>query len=290
MEVMNNNAAQEQGMTAHGDATQASWLGLERRVCVVTGAGSGIGAQTARELARTGAWVAVVDRFGDAASAIAAEIEGAGGRAIGIQADVANTASVAAAAARVQAELGPCRVLVNNAAVRHRSPLMAFGLEAWNQVLSVNLTGALLCAQAFGAQMITAARGGAIINVSSVVNNNPQFDNGAYSVSKAGLGMLTRSLALELAPHRIRCNTVSPGFVITPANAASYQDPATAASRVSQIPIGRAAQPVDLANVIVFLASDRSDYVDGQDIHVDGGVGVTLMSRTARVPQGNTTA
>ncbi len=276
-------------MAQHADPAQGSWLGMERRVCVVTGAGSGIGAQTARELAHTGAWVAVVDRFGDAASAVAAEIEAAVGRAVGIQADVADQASVAAAAARVQAELGPCRVLINNAAVRHRAPLMDFGLEAWNQVLSVNLTGALLCAQAFGAQMIAAAQGGSIINVSSVVNNNPQFDNGAYSVSKAGLGMLTRSLALELAPHRIRCNTVSPGFVVTPANAASYRDPATAASRASQIPLGRPAEPADLANVIIFLASDRSDYVDGQDIHVDGGVGVTLMSRTARVPQANTT-
>lgn len=270
-----------------GDA--GAWLGLAGRVCVVTGAGSGIGAETARHLAAAGGWVALLDRDGDAVQAVATDIKRQGHRAIGVQADVVVQESVQAAAARVAQELGRCHVLVNNAAMRHRQALVDFDIEAWNRVLSVNLTGALLCTQAFSAQMIAAGKGGSIVHVSSIVGGNPQFDGGAYSASKAGLGSLSRSLALELAPHHIRSNVVSPGFVVTPANEASYRDPATLASRQAMIPLGRPALPVDIANVILFLASDRAAYVDGQDIHVDGGVGTTLMSRVQRVPQGQST-
>jgi len=252
---------------------------------VVTGAGSGIGAETARSFASAGAHVAVLDRDADAAGAVAAGIVHDGGCAIGVHADVSLAESVKAAADRVQSELGACRVLVNNAAVRHRQALLDFDLEAWNRVLSVNLSGALVCTQVFAAQMIAAGQGGSIVHVSSIIGLHPQFDGGAYSASKAALGMLSRSLALELAQHRIRSNVVSPGFVVTPANAASYRDPETLAARQHMIPIGRAALPADLANVILFLASERAAYVDGQDIHVDGGVGITVMSRVPRAPQ-----
>jgi NAD(P)-dependent dehydrogenase (short-subunit alcohol dehydrogenase family) len=262
-----------------------AWLALEGRVCVVTGAGSGIGAETARQFAAVGACVAVVDRDQAAALEVAAEIVHGGGRAIAVTADVGMIQTVKAAAERIEAELGPCSVLVNNAAVRHREALLEFDIEAWNRVLAVNLTGALVCTQVFAAQMIAAGHGGSIVHVSSIVGQHPQFDGGAYSASKAGLGMLSRSLALELAHHRIRSNVVSPGFVITPANAASYQDPETADARNRLIPLGRPAAQVDLANVILFLASCRAAYVDGQDIHVDGGVGTTLMSRVPRVPE-----
>jgi NAD(P)-dependent dehydrogenase (short-subunit alcohol dehydrogenase family) len=259
-----------------------AWLGLAGQVCVVTGAGSGIGAETARQLASAGALVAILDRDGDAAAAVAAEIAVTGGRALGLHADVGCAETVKAAARQVRAELGPCRVLVNNAATRHREALLDIGLEAWNQVLAVNLTGALLCTQAFAAQMIEAGRGGSIVHVGSILGHHPQFDAGAYSASKAGLGMLSRSLALELGPHRIRSNVVSPGFTRTKANEASYSDPETAAARQRLIPAGRAAMPGDLAQVVMFLASDRADYINGEDISVDGGVGSTLMSRVPR--------
>ena len=171
---------------------------------MVTGAGSGIGTETARHFASAGACVAVLDRHAAAAADVAAQIVREGGRAIGVQADVAIAATVAAAAKRIHAELGPCRVLVNNAAVRHREALMDLGLDAWNKVLTVNLTGALICTQVLARQMIAAGNGGSIVHVSSIVSRNPQFDGGAYSASKAGLGMLSRSLALELARHHIR--------------------------------------------------------------------------------------
>jgi NAD(P)-dependent dehydrogenase (short-subunit alcohol dehydrogenase family) len=177
-------------------------------------------------------------------------------------------------------------VLVNNAAARHREALIDIGLGAWNRVLTVNLTGALVCTQAFVPQMISSGRGGSIVHVGSVLGHHPQYDAGAYCVSKAGLGMLSRSLALELGPHKIRSNVVSPGFTRTPANEASYRDPETAAARQRLIPAGRVAEAADLAQVILLLASDRADYINGEDIAVDGGVGSTLMSRVPRPRQG----
>ena len=162
------------------------------------GRGSGTGAETARQFAAAGAWVAVVDRDAESAAAVAADIERKGGRALGVVADVAKADAVAAAAARTHKELGPCRVLVNNAAVRNREVLLDIDLEAWNRVLAVNLTGALVCTQAFAPQMIAAGNGGSIVHVASLLGHHPQIDSGAYSVSKAGLGMLSRVLALEL--------------------------------------------------------------------------------------------
>jgi NAD(P)-dependent dehydrogenase (short-subunit alcohol dehydrogenase family) len=263
-------------------AEVGAWLGLAGQVCVVTGAGSGIGAETARHFASAGALVAILDRDADAAAAVAADIVRAGRRAIGAHVDVARAEMVQAAAERVHRELGPCRVLVNNAAARHREAVIDVGLEAWNRVLAVNLTGALLCSQAFARQMIATGRGGSIVHVGSIIGHHPQFDASAYSVSKAGLGMLSRSLAIELAQHHIRSNVVSPGFTRTPANEALYSDPETAAARARLIPAGRVAHPSDLAQVILMLASDRAGYVTGEDVSVDGGVGSSLMSRVPR--------
>jgi NAD(P)-dependent dehydrogenase (short-subunit alcohol dehydrogenase family) len=172
--------------------------------------------------------------------------------------------------------------LDNNAAARHRDSLLAVSTESWNRVLAVNLTGALVCTQAFSRHMIDAEQGGSIVHVGSILGHNPQVDNGAYSVSKAGLMMLSRVLCLELAQYGIRSNVVSPGFTRTPANEASYRDPETAAARQRMIPSGRVADAVDLAHVIAFLASDRADYINGHDIVVDGGASNMLLGRVPR--------
>jgi NAD(P)-dependent dehydrogenase (short-subunit alcohol dehydrogenase family) len=254
-----------------------SWLGLENRVCVVTGAGSGIGAETARTLATLGASVALLDRVGQAAATVATEIERAGRRAIGIEADVSDAAAVAAASDTVRYHLGECEVLVNNAAVvGYAGPLMETDLDQWNRMLGVNLTGALICAREFGKQMMAAGRG-SIINVTSICGHLPLPGGGAYSVAKSGLMMLTRMLALELAQQRIRCNSVSPGLVRTPATELAYSDRESAEARQRLVPSGRIAEPRDLANVIAFLASDRAEYINGQDVLVDGALSQTLM-------------
>lgn len=270
--------AAESELSPHGD-----WLDLAGRVCVVTGAGSGIGAGAAQALAQAGCRVAVLDRQDAAAQAVAAKINAAGGEALPVDADVADPVSVAAAAARVQRELGLCQVLVNNAAAQATpTPLMELQLHDWNAVLAVNLTGALLCAQAFGAQMIAGARGGAIINVASVGADHAWVNSAAYGVGKAGLVLLTRQIALELAPHGIRCNAIKPGLVRTPATRHLYADADIVRRREQIIPAGRISRPLDLANVITFLASDRSDYINGEDLAVDGGVSRVLMSLIPR--------
>lgn len=269
-------------MTTGNSSAPSDWLGLSGRVCVVTGAGSGIGAESAHELARAGASVAVMDCNGAAAAEVAADIQRNGGHAIDVCADISEPNSVFAAARRVEQELGPCRVLVNNAAIRHRQPLMELPIEAWNRVLSVNLTGALICTQAFAAQMIAAGQGGSLIHVASLIAHFPQSGSGPYCASKAAMINLSSTLTIELAPHHIRSNVVSPGQIRTPASEVVYRDPDLAAARARAVPSGRAGLPADLANTITFLASDRSSYINAQEIVVDGGIGCTLMDANKR--------
>lgn len=263
-------------------AAVGAWFGLTERVCVVTGGGSGIGAETARLLGDMGARVAVLDLDGPSARAVAESIGRGAGVAIGLRCDVGEVSDVQACANVVRQQLGPCRILVNNAAARHRAPLLDFSVDAWNRVLAVNLSGPLLCTQAFARQMIEVGQGGSLVHVGSVLGRHPQVNAGAYSASKAGLAMLSRSLSIELAPHRIRSNVISPGFVRTPANEASYADPAVSAAREAFIPSGRVGSTEDLAQAIVMLASDRASYINGEDILVDGAVDNTLLARVPR--------
>lgn len=258
------------------------WLGLTDRVCVVTGGGSGIGADTARQFALAGALVAILDRDGKSAADIADGIARQGGRAIGITADVTDVESIAIAALRVERELGSCQVLVNNAAILSTDPVMTLELGKWNQLIAVNLTGALVCAQTFGRQMTVARRGGSIVNIASIAGKHPMHSGGGYSVSKAGLMMLSRVLSMELAQYRIRSNVIAPAFVRTPFSEFVYQDPELTSRREQMVPVGRISTPLDVANVVLFLASDRSNYIDGQEIHVDGGLSQTLMSLVPR--------
>lgn len=255
-----------------------AWPELAGRVCVVTGAGNGIGAQTAMELAASGALVAVLDKNGEAAEQVAARIQGLGGRALALSTDIGDADAVARAARQVRSQLGACEVLVNNAAlVGYAGPLMALDLDLWDRMMAVNLKGALLCTRAFAEQMMDAGQSGSIVNVASICGHSPLPMGGAYSVGKAGLMMLTRLFSLELAPHRIRCNSVSPGLVRTPASEGAYAVAAIAEARDQMVPAGRVAQALDLANVIAFLASERSIYVNGQDILVDGALIQTIM-------------
>lgn len=258
------------------------WLELEGKVCVVTGAASGIGAEIARQLASVGARVAVLDRDEPGAVATAQGIAATGAQAIAVTCDIADKASVDRAADQVERELGRCDVLVNNAATIYAAALMDIDMVRWNQLMSVNVGGFLLCSQAFGRQMIAAGGGGSIVHIASISGRVPQPYSGPYSVSKAGVKMLSQLLAVELGEHGIRSNVVSPAMVRTPLTEGIYQNPEVLRRREDIVPARRISGPRDLAEVVLFLASARSGYVNGQDILVDGGLSTAWLTLIPR--------
>ncbi len=254
----------------------ADWLRLAGRVAIVTGAGGGIGRATAVSLAAAGCRVGLIERQASTLAATLAEIEALGQHAITLECDVSDPAAVEAAAASALAALGPCDVLVNNAGLLRPGPLETLPIAQWNALLAVNLTGYFICAQIFGRQM--HGRGGAMVHVASIAAEHATGFGGAYSVAKAGVVMLSRQLAMEWAPHRIRSNCVSPGLIQTPLSQAFYDQPGATERRSAVIPSARIGQPQDIADAVLFLASPRAAYVNGDEIVVDGAFTRNIMS------------
>ena len=238
------------------EQTSSDWLDLSGRVCVVTGGGGGIGRAVALSLARAGARVAAIDRDERGLEGTGAELRELGSDHVVTRCDTSSAESVAAASETVEKSLGSCSVLVNAAAVLRPGGLDNLSLAEWNAVLAVNLTGYFLCAQIFGRQMRTLGRG-SLIHVASIAGSHAQGQSGAYSVSKAGVIMLSRQLASEWGPHGIRSNVVSPGMVITPMSQSFYDTPGVTERRAAVVPARRIGPPQDIAGAILFLASDR---------------------------------
>ncbi|WP_428623889.1 SDR family NAD(P)-dependent oxidoreductase [Sedimenticola sp.] len=258
-----------------------SWLELNDCVAAVTGAGGGIGHATAIALASAGAHVAVLERDGSRAEAVAKELVDAGHSAIGLQCDVRDAQSVKQAAQSVAEQWGRCDVLVNNAGILKPGALSELDIKDWDEMLQVNLRGYLLCSQEFG-HMLRAQECSAIVHVSSISASNPQPFSGAYSPGKAAVSMLSRQLAFEWGPEGVRSNVVSPGLVRTPLSEAFYQDAEVKRKREAIVPVRRIGTPEDMANAALFLASPRAGYINGQEIVVDGGLSQTLMSHVPR--------
>ena len=273
--------------TPNGEAAEmaeqdsSDWLGLSGRVCVVTGGGGGIGRAVALSFAKAGALVAAIDRDERGLAVTQAELLACGTGHIVSSCDTSSADGVTAASETIEQSLGPCDVLVNTAAVLRPGGLDTLPLAEWNAVLSVNLTGYFLCAQIFGRQMRKRGRG-SLIHVSSIAGSNSQAQSGAYSVSKAGVIMLSQQLANEWGPHGIRSNVVSPGLVLTPMSQPFYDTPGVTERRRAVVPMRRIGMPQDIADAILFLASDRSSYVNGDEITVDGGYVRTLMNQVPR--------
>lgn len=242
---------------------------LDGRVAVVTGAAGGIGAAIVERLAAQGASVALLDLPGTAA-----ELERLRGtlptRGLAGVCDIADPASVAAAADLVRARLGGCDILVNNAGVlgRHAS-LDGMDLADWDRLMGVNLRGPFLCTRAFGAHMLARGRG-SIVNIGSIAAGKPNASP-AYSVSKAGVLALTRHTAVEWGPRGIRANAVSPGFIRTPLSAVHYANDELLQWRTRLVPVRRLGATHDIADAVAYLASDAAGFVNGQDLVVDGG-------------------
>jgi NAD(P)-dependent dehydrogenase (short-subunit alcohol dehydrogenase family) len=253
------------------------YLGLKGKRCAVTGAGGGIGRAVAVALVEAGARPVLLDRDPATCAETASVLAGMGIEAPCVPCDVADPSSVTAAAAAA----GPCDVLVNNAGILRPGPLASLTLEEWNRLMAVNLTGYFLCAQAFGKAMLER-KSGAIVHIASIAGRHPQPFSGAYSVSKAGVIMLSQLLAVEWGPSGVRSNVVSPGLVRTPMSESFYQAPGVAEKRAAMVPVGRVATPRDIADVVVFLASARAGYVNGEDVCSDGGFGRIIMSTVPR--------
>jgi len=254
----------------------SQWLGLSGRTAVVTGAGGGIGKAVALELSANGVHCNVLDRASELVDVTVAEIKKNGGQATGHVCDVTDEAAIEAVASSVKT----CDILVNAAGlVRPGAPDLT--TVEWNDLLKVNLTGYFLMARSFTPHLV-ASGNGSMIHIASISSTNPQGSSGAYSVSKAGVVVMSKQLAFELGSKGVRSNTVSPGLVRTPMTEAYYQVGDVAQRRDAAVPVGRVAKPDDIADVVTFLASDRARYITGADLVADGGFSQTLMSSVPR--------
>jgi 3-oxoacyl-[acyl-carrier protein] reductase len=250
---------------------------------VVTGAANGLGRAIALALAADGLAVAVTDLDQDGATAAAAAINEAGGQARAWALDVRDSRAIAATFAAIAAALGTPAVLVNNAGIYPDGTLLDMQEAAWDAVLATNLKGPMLCAQAFARLRLAAGGGGAIVNIASTAAFSARLGAVHYCASKAGLVMLTQSMAQELGPHRIRVNAVAPGLIEVPGErvSAAYKQ-----AFLPMIPYGRVGRPEDVARVVAYLASDASDFVTGACLPIDGGflAGRALIRANAAVP------
>jgi NAD(P)-dependent dehydrogenase (short-subunit alcohol dehydrogenase family) len=250
--------------------TEAHPMTLRDKAALVTGAQQGIGRAMAIAFAEAGADVAV-NYLDDAkaAGAVAGAVRERGRRAAVIQADVALPAAAAAMVATAVSELGHIDILVNNAGIFPRVPMLEMQESDWDRVLDVNLKGTFFCAQAAAKAMIAGAHPGAIINLASqAIRGAPRGVH--YTASKGGIVAMTRAMALELAPHRIRVNAIAPGLTDTAQPRYGNTEEELRATAAT-IPLGRMAQPEDIARVAVFLASTDAAHITGQTLHVNGG-------------------
>lgn len=245
-------------------------------LAIVTGAARGIGANIAERLTAAGYAVALWDFDGDGAQARAAELTAAGRKVIAARCDVADAAHVAAATKAAVDAFGAPYLLVNNAGIRHRAPLEDLPRASWEREIATNLTGAFQCTQTVGRLMLAAGRG-AIVNVASMSGSYGQPMRGAYTPSKAGLIGLTSLTAVEWGGRGVRCNAISPGMIVTPVHAEAYGNEDVKTAREAMVPMGRLGDGTDIADVVVFLASNAARYINGANIPVDGGVTKALV-------------
>jgi 3-oxoacyl-[acyl-carrier protein] reductase len=242
---------------------------FDGRIALVTGASRGIGEAIAKRLASEGATVLAAARTADALARVVSEIEAAGGRASVLALDLADPGSIEAAVKSALAAHGEIHVLVNNAGVTEDNLVLRMSREAWNRVLSTNLTGVFLLTQAVVKGMVRK-RYGRIVNVTSVVGLMGNAGQVNYAASKAGLVGLTKSVARELASRNITCNAVAPGFIAT-AMTDKMTDEAKS-KMTGQIPLERLGAPDDVAAAVAYLASEDGAYVTGTVVNVSGGL------------------
>lgn len=246
---------------------------LDRQRVLVTGANSGIGAAIARELAAAGARVAVNYLVHpEATDALLAQLRAGGGEMLGLQADVSEPAQVAAMYAELDRQWGGVDVLINNAGIDGvHAPAWEADPAAWERVLRINLYGSFLCARS-ALQRMVVQRSGVILNMSSVHERIAWSGFSAYTASKAGLAMLTQTLAQEAAPYGVRVLALAPGAIRTPINQEVWSNPEKLRDLVSKIPLGRMGEPEEIARAATFLVSGMASYMTGSTVYCDGAM------------------
>ncbi len=253
---------------------------LKGQTALVTGANSGIGEGVAIALAEAGADVVVNYVVGDdSAQAVVERIRKIGRRAFAFKADVADEAQVQAMFQEMYKQFGTIHILVNNAGLQRDAKFDEMTLEQWNKVIGVNLTGQFLCAREAvrefkrrGVDKRVSCAAGKIISMSSVHELIPWGGHANYAASKGGVMLLTKTMAPELAPFRIRVNSLCPGAIRTPINQSVWSDPAGYAKMLDLIPYGRIGEVGDIGRAAVWLASDQADYGQGLSLYIDGGM------------------
>jgi NAD(P)-dependent dehydrogenase (short-subunit alcohol dehydrogenase family) len=252
-------------------------MDLNEQIVVVTGAGRGIGQAIAQAFAEAGSRVIVNDVIGDNARRVAQRIVDSGGQALAVQADISDQAAVNTMFQQAEAHFGAVTTLINNAGIVSFKPIMEFTSQMWDSTMNIDLKGIFFCTQAAVPQMVSRG-GGSIVSIASVHATRTLPNASAYAAAKAGIVALTHNLAFELGPKNIRINCVSPGAIETDALQAyfdSLPEDKREAERnymMSWHPLGRFGQPRDIANVVVFLCSDKAAFMHGTEVVVDGGL------------------
>jgi NAD(P)-dependent dehydrogenase (short-subunit alcohol dehydrogenase family) len=243
---------------------------LQGKTALITGGARGIGFAIASALARQGAVLAIADINAQGANEAAAKLRDTGAQAHGFVVNVAEARSVEAMMKDLTTQLGRLDILINNAGVGGNTPFLDTSLELWNRIVSINLTGAFIVAQACAKQMVAQGHGGKIINIASLSGQRGGNGRAAYGSAKAGLELLTKVMAVELSEFGINVNNIAPGAIETEM-AATAHDAATRAAYNYLIPMVRYGTPEEIGDAAVFLCSDEARYVQGHTLNVDGG-------------------
>ena len=253
----------------------AEHFDLTGRVALVTGASSGLGARFAQVLAANGAAVALLARRRERLEAVVAAIAKAGGRALAVAADITDRAAIARAFEEAERAFGAVTILVNNAGIAHSTRAVDLSEAEWRRILATNLDAAFFCAQEAARRMLAAGKGGAIVNIASVLGFGVSKGTIAYATAKAGLIQMTKALALELAFKGVCVNAIAPGWFVTDLNR-EFLESERGKAITRDIPVGRFGRDGDLDGALLLLASDAGRYITGATLVVDGGQMVAL--------------
>lgn len=247
-----------------------SLFDISGKIALITGSGRGLGLAYAKGYLEAGATVILNSTTEEALQKTVAKLRAEGYDAYGLCFDVSDESAVESAVEKIETEIGPIDILINNAGIHRRSPLSEMPLESWKRVLDVNLTGAFITGKAVAARMISRKKG-KIINITSLNAELARNNIANYSSAKGGLKMLTKSMATEWGHYGITCNAIGPGYIETDLTKPLVEDPEFNAWVTGEVPLGRWGVPEDIIGTAIFLGSAASDYINGHTIYVDGG-------------------